>query len=525
MSAVIQECDVAIIGAGLAGATLALQLKAAKPELSIAVFERNSLPPPHAAHKVGESTVEIGSHYLSHTLGLKELLDKTQLRKFGLRFFFDAAHRPDISQADELGASDYFNTTSYQLDRGVFEGSLAGLLQQRGIHLQPESRVKSIKLADGNGLHQLKLQQHESEQLWNSRWVIDAAARAGLLKRQLNLGRKVPHKACSAWFRLDTVISVDDWSSNPEWQARCQDPRRLSTNHLMGAGYWLWVIPLVGNRTSIGLVADPDIHPLEQFNSLPRFLAWTREHQPAMADRLEAVQSSLMDFHFLRDLSRDCRKIWSAEGWAMAGESGLFADPFYSPGTDYIGIGNRYITDLVTGGWSPTELQQRSVVFNALFRSFFGSTMSLYQNQYAGFGDLRLMAVKSTWDYAYYWSILAWMFFRDVQTDLPFMQNCEADFRAVLNLNADMQALFRDRASQRITTAGAGRFIDQLAIPVLQLFNQALIEPQFELMQELKHNRNVLEALVPLLENLLAGSPASSAQDCSLLGDLAKRLM
>ena len=56
------QCDVAIIGGGLAGLTLALQLNRQMPELGIEIFERNKLPPPAAAHKVGEATVEIGAH-------------------------------------------------------------------------------------------------------------------------------------------------------------------------------------------------------------------------------------------------------------------------------------------------------------------------------------------------------------------------------------------------------------------------------------------------------------------------------
>jgi len=530
LSAVIHNCDVAIIGAGLAGATLALQLKAAKPELSITVFERSALPPPAAAHKVGESTVEIGAHYLAHTLKLKELLQQTQLSKFGLRFFLGAGQHADIAQADEIGGSSSFSSKTYQLDRGTLEGSLTGMLLQQGIALQQQSRVQSVQLAEGARLgvpsHQLKVQQANGEQLWKCGYVVDASGRASLLQRQLSLGRTVQHKACSAWFRLDRAITVDDWSEDPQWRSRCPSEKRwLSTNHLMGPGYWLWIIPLAGNRTSIGLVTDPELHPLEQFNSMPRFLAWTRQHQPAMAARLEATQNDLMDFHYLRELGRDCRKTWSEQGWAMTGESGQFTDPYYSPGTDYIGIANGIITDLVTGGWSPSELLQRNAVFNAMYRSFFSNTMSLYQGLYAGFGDTRLIAIKTIWDFAFYWSALAWLFFRNVYTDLSFMQSAEPDLRVMMDLNSQMQLLFRKHAAQQNCSPGSGRFIDLIAIPVLYRLNEALLHPVLGLKQELAHNRRALEALVPVLQTLLSNDPGTPPADCGLLGDLAKRLV
>ena len=62
--------DVIITGGGLAGLTLALQLKQADAGLDILVLERRVHPVPVATHKVGESTVEIGAHYFSQVLGL-----------------------------------------------------------------------------------------------------------------------------------------------------------------------------------------------------------------------------------------------------------------------------------------------------------------------------------------------------------------------------------------------------------------------------------------------------------------------
>src|SRR5215469_3433393 len=77
--------DVAILGGGQAGLTLALQLKKARPATRILVIEKQEHPVPEAAHKVGESTVEIAAYYLRDVLGLQEHLQTQQLRKFGLR--------------------------------------------------------------------------------------------------------------------------------------------------------------------------------------------------------------------------------------------------------------------------------------------------------------------------------------------------------------------------------------------------------------------------------------------------------
>src|SRR5918992_2860605 len=90
------QYDVAILGGGLAGLTLALQLKRARPQTSVFVAEKRKGPAPEAAFKVGESTLEIGAHYFGRVLGLEDHIEEHQLPKFGVRFWFPAGDNCDI---------------------------------------------------------------------------------------------------------------------------------------------------------------------------------------------------------------------------------------------------------------------------------------------------------------------------------------------------------------------------------------------------------------------------------------------
>jgi monoamine oxidase len=71
--------DVVILGGGLAALTLSLQLRQSRPGISILILEMRNKQASVAGHKVGESTVELGSHYLREVLNLKGHLEEFQL--------------------------------------------------------------------------------------------------------------------------------------------------------------------------------------------------------------------------------------------------------------------------------------------------------------------------------------------------------------------------------------------------------------------------------------------------------------
>ena len=525
MASTATKVDLAIIGGGLAGLTLALQIRQTSPDLSIVVLEKNDYPPEAAAHKVGEATVEIGAHYLAHTLGLKDLLERTQLRKFGLRLFFGSGNYDDLAKADELGASSLLPAISYQLDRGVLEKDLIDLLRDSDVDVRSGCRVTKATIDSTSAGHELSVDHQGDEFLMHCRWLVDASARTAVLKRHLVTGVRSKHRMSAAWFRLDKTISVDDWSSDERWQARCNGHSRLpSTNHLMGSGYWAWIIPLVGGRTSIGLVTDEGAHGLSSYDSFDKFRTWLRDHQPLLAERVDDSANELMDFQKLKNLSHGSERVWSSDRWAMTGECGLFADPFYSPGTDFIALSNTFITDLITRDCSDTERSIRTAVYEKLYQSFYASTMSLYQDQYGGFGDTRLMGVKLTWDYVYYWSILAWLFFRDVLTDLTFLRTAQTEITRIRALNEDVQSAFRRRAAENRVDRGSGRFIDQISIPILVELNAALLKQPASPAQELKENCARLDRLAPMLLRILSEHGKPGGGQCELLGDLEQRL-
>ncbi|WP_426701263.1 NAD(P)/FAD-dependent oxidoreductase [Rhodanobacter sp. Col0626] len=436
--------DVVILGGGLAGLTLALQLHDAYPDLDIVVLERGTHPLPAAAHKVGESTVDVGAHYFGEVLGLRDYLKREHILKFGLRYFFSDG-RSDIDQVTELGVSEVFPAPSYQLDRGIFENFLGAEAHRRGIDLREGTRVRGFDLGKGDAQHRVRCSSPEGDFELDARWLVDASGRAGLVRRRLDLTVDNGHRVNAAWFRIDERLQLDDWIDDPVWRARCKPPERWrSTNHLCGAGYWVWLIPLASGAHSVGIVADAAMHPLNTFNDFERALAWLEEHQPAVAREVAKRRDKLLDFRFLKNYSHGCSKVFSADRWALTGEAGAFLDPFYSPGSDFIGIANTFICQLIGHDRAGTPLAPHVRLYERLYQSFYDSMLAIFRGQYPLFGNVRVMATKIIWDHAFYWGVLCQLVFQQRLGDAALFADLGTELAYAQQLNERMQQLFRD---------------------------------------------------------------------------------
>jgi len=492
------DYDLVITGGGLAGLTLALQLKKSLFQSRILVLEKRKDPAPDATHKVGESLSELGAYYLREVLNLKDNLVSCQLRKFGFRFFLTPEHSDDITKRVEVGSKIFNPFPSHQVDRGKLENDLVNAAIDNGVEVVLGAKVTSVELSKKG--HHIRFEKNNAERDITAKWFVDATGRNSLLRKKLNLEKDLDHNINSAWFRLNANIDIDYWSDNINWRSFIAPGlRRLATNHLMGEGYWVWIIPLVDDRTSIGIVADPRYHPFETFNSFEKSMNWLKKYEPLAASMLEADKEKLMDFKVMKNFAYDTKQFYSSERWAVTGEAGAFLDPLYSPGSDFIGLSNTWITDLVTRDLNDEDIALRSLVYDHAHKQLFRGWATLYRDMYGLFGKTQIMLMKIIWDWATYWGIPNVLFSNKGYINLDVMKLYAAPNgmgHRFATLNNNMQHLFGVWA-QHYNENVWGHQLNIFDVACLKRL-QSEIGAQYnhdELVSKIQSNLNLLELI------------------------------
>jgi hypothetical protein len=241
-----------------------------------------------------------------------------------------------------------------------------------------------------------------------------------------------------------------------------------------------------------------------------------------VADALDGKERPLLDFAFLRDFSYGCKQVFSGRRWAITGEAGLFLDPFYSPGSDFIAIANTYICELVERDRAGKPLDAHAQVYDQIFHSFYESTLALYTGQYPIFGDPEVLPVKVIWDYTYYWGVLSQFFFQRRLADLAAFADLKAEL-AMPGLNVEVQALLRDWSAARplASVPNPAQMLDQAGLPWFAALNRSLLDSLDDaaFRERIRHGTQLMRSLAAEIADGPRRLPASPRRRCAQLLD------
>jgi flavin-dependent dehydrogenase len=436
------------------------------------------MPVKEAAFKVGESTVEIAAFYFRELLQLGSYFKNEQLVKCGLRYFFREDEH-EFANYKEIGLSRFSSVDSYQIDRGKFENDLHFINRMAGIDILNGVVIKDIVINKSGGRHEVNYQSGDgSIRRVDCLWIVDASGRRAILQKQFGLRRKVDSDCSAVWFRVNGRLDLNNFvpDQNKSWHSRVpQKVRYYSTNHIMGNGYWIWLIPLVNNYTSVGVVFDEKFHSYTDLNSLDNCLSWIREREPVIADHISFYM--ILDFLSLRHYSYSSHKVFSTDRWACTGEAALFPDPFYSPGSNLIGFGNTMITSLISDYFRTGAVSEYEVdYYNVFIISQNDWLIHDIQSSYAYFGNSQVESLSIIWDVLVGWTINAPQLFNLIFLDQQKRAMIQNEIQSFSVIAFKVRKLLVDW-SKLCRSSFSFEYIDYLSIPFISELYERVLQP------------------------------------------------
>jgi len=453
VTAVRIRYDVVILGAGLAGLSLARQLLLEK-DLTILVLDKQKVIPPNK-QKVGEATVQVSGYYFSKVLDLEEYLFCDHFMKYNLRFYWKTPGREnrDFEDYTQCYIRNLSNIASYQLDRNKLEAELLRLnLENGGFDFLGGTKKLDVDFSEtsvpGGEEHAVRFELDGKKHAVRAGWVIDTTGRGKYTARRLGFERKNPIRHGSSFFWVDGLVNVEKLTGSSPRQIRLKKDRKstghlpiwLATNHFAGESFWFWIIPLQG-KTSLGIVYDNVVFPKEKVSTPEKTVKWICEQFPLLARDLP--KRKIIDQGFLGDFSHDCSQTIHHDRWALSGEAGRFTDPLYSPGGDLIALYNTMITDAILTE-DQSELSAKCRLYEPLMRALYEAYIPSYEAGYLALGDAEVFSLKYTWELTVYFAFYVFPFINELFTDRKFIPVFLTKFARLGKLNRTLQSFLAD---------------------------------------------------------------------------------
>ena len=326
----MKRCDVAIIGGGPAGSTVACLLNKYAPHLKIEILEQSHFP----RHHVGESLLAGGTPVLKE-MGVYEKIDAAGfVEKFGASFVWgkpEATWHFDFSQICQQLESggivlpkEYFK--GWQVTRAEYDKILLDHAKDCGVRVHEGARVADVRVEDAANRGITYVENGQAHEL-NCELVVDASGQGSVVARSLHLQEFDE--------QLRNVAIFGYWKGAKwkyEYVGNPQLTRILVASTPQG---WLWYIPVRKDTISVGFVTHASL--TNGLGDLQEQYFRQVRSSPEVADLLEPAQllriseDQPSDLVTVRDWSYTSRRM-TGKGWISVGDAAGFVDPILSSG-------------------------------------------------------------------------------------------------------------------------------------------------------------------------------------------------
>lgn len=314
--------DVAIIGGGPSGSTMATLLRKYDPQLRVVILEREKFPRAH----IGESQLPAIGPILAE-MGVWEKVEEAGFPiKLGATFTWgrdgerwDLDFYPVERFQDEPRPARYEGqrrSTAFQVERAVYDDILLRHAQACGALVREETSVREVQ-RDGDRIERLVLGSGEP---LTARYYVDGSGSAGFLRRALGVATKAPTELRN--------IAIYDYWEDAEWAITIgRGGTRIQVRSLPYG--WIWFIPIAATTVSIGLVCPSEYYKSRGLSAEELFAEALASEPTVGALIAKARQRGKVQT--VKDWSHLSERL-VGDNWFLVGEAAGFADPILSAG-------------------------------------------------------------------------------------------------------------------------------------------------------------------------------------------------
>ena len=301
--------DVIVAGGGPGGSTVAARL--ARAGAKVLVLEKERFPRFH----LGESLLPMSLSVFDE-LGVTPKLDQRFIRKHGARFIKGETGDEVVfkfANAVREGHPHAFHGPRADIDQVLLDHAA-----ELGADVRQGWTVRQM-VKDGDQVTGVVAQGPDGmEEQLGARVVVDATGRDALASRRPGGKTKTP--------RLERTLAV--FSHFDGCQRLTGDDEGDIRIVIVKEG-WFWVIPFRGDRTSVGIVLEPETIR-RAAGDLYGFLAGIVATSPPMRD-IMGGSTPVIEVQAVADFSYRVPRA-SGDGWLAVGDAGGFIDPLFSTG-------------------------------------------------------------------------------------------------------------------------------------------------------------------------------------------------